>query len=93
MEHNDRFFAPRALEAPERERRIAEVVIARGAGMVRVEVHLPPSVLAGLAGTDASRISLELVGDAPEPGAALPATEAADGTADPAAPAPVPVPD
>ena len=88
MEHNDRFFAASPLAASESERRVAEVVIARGAGAVRVEVHLPPSVLANLAGTDASRITFELVGDAPEAGAALPAAEAADGTDAPAASAP-----
>ena len=80
MEHNDRFFAAPRAAAPERERHAAEVVIERRAGAVRVEVHLPASVLAGLDDGEPASLAVELVGDAPEAGAALPAPDAAPAT-------------
>ena len=77
MEENDRFFARRTGAEPTRERHAAQVVIERQEGVLRVEVHLPASVLSGLDASAASRIGIELVGSAgPELGAASPAADA-----------------
>ena len=84
MEENDRFFAERVEAAPTRERHAAEVVIERREGTVRVEVHLPASVLSGLGASGAARFGVDLVGDLePGLGAALPVEGEPEATAVP----------